>query len=70
MTDAIPDLTRLTFHDDDTRFDIASLPEPGQTTVPRIVQLDAELDAALERDAAAKGVSVDDLIRARLKGAA
>ena len=70
MTDAMPNLARLTFHDDDTRFDISSLPEPGESTVSRIVQLDAELNAALERDAAARGVSVEDLIRARLKGAA
>jgi len=66
----MPNLARLTFHDDDTRFDISSLPEPGESTVPRIVQLDAELNAALERDAAARGVSVEDLIRIRLKGAA
>jgi hypothetical protein len=70
VAEGIPDLERLTFHDDADWFDLSTLPEPHEGTVPRFVELDADLDAALERDAAAAGISVDDLIRARLKGAA
>ena len=52
-------------------FDLSTLPLPGSVdVVPLVVDVDPDLVAALERAARLQGVSVEDVVRQRLRGAA
>lgn len=64
------DLDELHFDDDLSGFDLGTLPAPGSAVVPLVVEVDPDLAASLERDARVQGVSVGDLVRRRLRGAA
>jgi hypothetical protein len=64
------DLDALRFDDDLSGFDVSTLPAPGSAMVPLVVDVDPDLAASLERDARVQGVSVEDLVRQRLRGAA
>jgi hypothetical protein len=64
------DLDELRFDDDLSGFDVDTLPAPGSAVVPLVVEVDPDLAASLERDARVQGVSVGDLVRRRLRGAA
>ena len=64
------DLDELRFDDVLSGFDLSTLPAPGSTAVPLIVEVDPDLAASLEHDARVQGMSVGDLVRRRLRGAA
>ena len=64
------DLDTLSFDDTVDRFDLDTLPRPGSAGVQLIVDVDPELLASLNQEARVKGVSLEDVIRRRLRDAA
>jgi hypothetical protein len=60
----------LRFDDDVSGYDLSTLPAPGSVVVPLIVDVDADLAANLQQAARVQGVSVGEIVRRRLRGAA